>query len=415
MSDIPNIQIRKRILSLSIAMGVNTFAYSIIYPFLPIYLHTVRKFPMTKVAWVFPVMGLATIIGAPLSGFVADRIGRRILLIFGPIGRSSCFFILAFLAGINGPFYAIVIMLFLTTLTGMFFRCSVNAYVTDIVPVQNRTPAFGKMRIGLNIGWMTGPAIGAFLARTPFSLLFGLTALFCLAPAVIAFKFCPAVQLKKDKGYLDSKRNLTVLHAAFNDLKTLAILGFSFLLFLSVSQFASTLSIFSTKIVGISKTSLGFLYTINGAIVIILQVPIDKYLRQLNIFARASAGSLFYPIVFIIFAFSKAWMHFAFGIVILTIGEILVMTALVSAVSRRAPSDMVGRYMGIYGMVQGLGWAIGPFFGLILFEYFSHQPLILWGILSSGGVIAFFGFFGLAVTDRKQKTEDERQITDNSK
>lgn len=64
---------------------------------------------MATVGLVFPVMGLATIVGAPLAGMLLDRFGRRVLLIGGPVGRSASFFALAWMAHVDAPFWALVI------------------------------------------------------------------------------------------------------------------------------------------------------------------------------------------------------------------------------------------------------------------------------------------------------------------
>ena len=148
---------------------------------------------------------------------------------------------------------------------------------------------------------------------------------------------------------------------------------------------------------------LGFLYTINGAIVILFQIPVDKLLRKWGDYSRASAGALLYAAVYIIFAVSTSWSHLAGGIIIMTIGEICALTALVSAVSHLAPPHMVGRYMGMYGMVRGLGWAIGPYFGSLLFGLWQGNPLLLWGILSTGALVAAVGFFIMAFFTKPQR------------
>jgi MFS family permease len=352
MTDTEIPHLHRQVRSLAVATGFNTLAYSIIYPFLPIYLHTIRGFPMSRVGLVFPAMGLATIVGGPLSGMLADKIGRRALLLAGPVGRSVCFFILALLTALDGPLYSFVIMLFMSALVGMFFLNSLNAYVTDLVGPRERAQAFGTCRIGLNVGWMIGPAIGAFLARTPFALLFGLG---------------------------------------------LAV-------FLSASQFVSTLSIFSTATVGISRTQLGFLYTINGAIVIVLQSPMDRLFSRFSLHMRSATGALGYVAAFAVFGLSASWSHLVAGIGILTIGEILVMTSLVTAVSREAPSLMVGRYMGIYGMVHGLGWALGPYAGSLLYERLAAEPLMLWVILASGAAAGSVGFFWLFLKEQVERS-----------
>ena len=93
---IDNQTARKRLNILSITFAFNTLAGSIVFPFLPIYLHSMRGFPMSTVGLIFPVMGLAIIIGAPFSGYLADRFGRRIIMWAGPLLRSVSHFSLAF-------------------------------------------------------------------------------------------------------------------------------------------------------------------------------------------------------------------------------------------------------------------------------------------------------------------------------
>jgi len=54
---------------------------------------------------------------------------------------------------------------------------------------------------------------------------------------------------------------------------------------------------------------------------------------------------------------------------------------------------MIGRYMGVHGLVDGLGWAIGPYIGALLFEQFHGQGLLLWTLLSVFSSAAGVGFF----------------------
>lgn len=103
---------QKRLNILSITFAFNTLAGSIVFPFLPIYLHSIRGFPMSKVGLIFPVMGLATIIGSPFSGYLADRFGRRIVMWAGPVVRSVSHFSLALMVATNASFVVITIGLF---------------------------------------------------------------------------------------------------------------------------------------------------------------------------------------------------------------------------------------------------------------------------------------------------------------
>ncbi|GAK58453.1 major facilitator superfamily MFS_1 [Candidatus Vecturithrix granuli] len=377
---------QRRILAIAVAWGINALAYSIVYPFLPIYLHSIRGIPMSTVGVMYPIMGIAVIIGSPVSGVLTDRVGRRMLLIGGPVGRSCVFFALALMAVFDAPFVYIAAGLFFSTLLGQFFQNSANAYITDLTSPDERAPAFSKVRVGLNVGWMLGPAIGSFLARTPFSLLFSLTATLCLVTASIPYKFCLRATVRKQEAAgLQRESFWTILR---HDHRLLLLLALTFTLFLSVAQFVSTLSIYATLIVGISQTSLGFLYTLNGVLVILFLIPLNTWLKRTEIFERIGWGALLYVIAYVGFGVSRCWGHLALSMAVMTIGEMIALTAIVSAVSHMAPSQMVGRYMGLHGLVDGLGWAIGPFFGAILFEHLHSTPLFLWGFLASGALIA---------------------------
>lgn len=381
---------QRQVLALAVAWGMNTLAYSIVYPFLPIYLHSIRDIPMSTVGLIYPIMGIAVIVGSPISGVLTDRLGRRILLIGGPVGRSLSFFALALMAAFNAPFATIAGGLFFSNLLGRFFQNSANAYITDLTSPDERAIAFSKVRVGLNVGWMLGPAIGSFLARTPFSLLFCLTATLCLMTAMIPYKLCPPVQSSTRTSHHISQETLwTILR---RDHRLLLLLGLTLCLFFSVSQFVSTLSIYATTVVGISQTSLGFLYTLNGVMVILFLIPLNTALQKNDLFWRMGWGALLYVGAYLGFGVSQQWIHLALSMIVMTIGEMISLTAIVSAVSHMAPARTVGRYMGLHGLVDGLGWALGPFFGALLFEHLQTDPLTLWGLLGSGTLVAGAGF-----------------------
>lgn len=308
-------------------------------------------------------------------------------MISGLLLRSLSFFILSLMAVKEADFSLIAAGLFVSTFLGTFFQNAGNAYIVDLVYPTDREVAFSKIRVGLNLGWMIGPAIGAYFSDYPFSILFFLTGIVCLVTAFIVYRFCGYVPVRKTDSSPQTIKS-TYLELLRNDpVFSLYILLFS-LFFLAVSQFIPLLSVYAREIVLLEPSQIGMLFTINGAIVILFMIPINNCLKKTNIVYRIAWGGVGYIIAYVIFGVSQTWMHLAVGMVILTFGEILSLNATVSLTGRLAPKGMIGRYMGIWGLSDGVARAVGPWFGSIIFEQMRHQSLLLWFILSVPIIVA---------------------------
>lgn len=377
---------------IAMAWAVNTFGFSITYPFLPLYLNTRRGVPMSKVGLFFLVMGAARIIGPMIAGVLADRFGRRRLMIFGPLSRMAVFVALALLVATDASILLMGAGLFVGALVGGFFGNASNAYVTDITSSDQRPEAFSRLRIGLNIGWMAGPATGAFLSQSPFSLLFAITGVLCIIPAALAWKFCPEPPRARTEriGWYSPWSLFAPLR---RDPAIMAHLGFGLLLFLVTGQLVSTLSVFSHNDVGVPTWQVGLLYTINGLTVILLQLPVNRLLKHTNLAVRIMIGCAFYAVGYSSVGWAANWWFLAGSVIVLTCGELMTEPAMVSAVSRMAPETHVGRYMGLYTVVRGLGFSMGPFVGGIAYDTLHHNPPVMWAVLAGGAVLAAGGFF----------------------
>jgi MFS family permease len=86
---------------------------------------------------------------------------------------------------------------------------------------------------------------------------------------------------------------------------------------------------------------------------------------------------------------NNVWL-FLFSMVIVTIGELIWAPTSISFVARIAPIDMRGRYMGVYGMVGGIAWGIGPIASGYVYD--NVAPVALWYLalgLATVGTVAF--------------------------
>ena len=398
----------RRITALAVAWCINTFAYSIAYPFLPIYLHSTRGFPMSQVGLLYLLIGLARMLAPTAGGPLVDRFGRRGMLIAAPAARAVAYLVLAWFVYREAGFWQLSGMLFVVMFIGGFFQTASSAYVTDVAPAQARPEAFSKIRVGLNIGWMAGPAVGAFLARTPFALLFAVTGVLCLVTPVIVFFSCPEPEnggAEYREGAAGGERRglLSVLGA---DATFLKMLLFAFPIFLVSSQLVTTLTVFARDHIGMTGNAVGLLYTLNGLVVILFQLRLSKAIVRVNLATRVSSGGLFYAAGYFAMAFCTTAWHAYLAVVVFTVGEMLTFPSLEAASSRMAPPGMVGRYMGIYGLVWGLGYSVGPFMGSLLYGRLADQPVRFWGVIVISALVAAGCFTRMRGVAALQQGED---------
>lgn len=159
-----------------------------------------------------------------------------------------------------------------------------------------------------------------------------------------------------------------------------------------IGQLVSTFSVFSVDNVGISESKLGFLYATNGLIVILFQLPVSKFTQSKNLIRILCLGSLGYSVGYFFVGFSTSFLWLFFCMLIISFSEITVLPASMAIVANLSKEKHHGLYMGGYGLFFSLGWSLGPLLGGVLIDLLSSEPVLLWGIIASLGILSALGF-----------------------
>ena len=390
--------LRDRGTTLCVAWTFNQLAYAIVYPFIPIYLKTERKIPYSTVGLIFPLMGAMVVLSPMLFGPLTDKIGRRSMMNFGQFARAALFVVMAYMTYVHAPFWIFAVVLMLNTAVGVAFQIGADAYLADITSEAERPGYYSRIRIGFNLGWALGPMIGAFFARTPFWVFFLITAVLCGVGGVFTQLFCryPAGFTPPARNRREGKNSGSVLPIIWQQKRILFLLLGAVMLFSLTSQLYSTLSVYSTETVRIGKEALGLIYSMNGFLVILLQLPVTLALERLRIPLkyRMYAGTLLYIAGYFSLGFcGNAWM-IAGAVMVLTFGEMMMLPSLYTAFSNETVPENAGRILAALSLFRGIGYAVGPWFGAQLFQYLK-SPVMLWGALTTFAAVAL-GFFFLA-------------------
>jgi DHA1 family multidrug resistance protein-like MFS transporter len=173
--------------TLALMVGVqfsSAVGFAIIFPFLPLY---VKQLGSTT-GWsievlsglVFSVQALTMAIASPFWGVVADRFGRKLMVMRATLGGAVIILLMGFVTNVEQLVALRAVQGFLTGVIA-----ASNALVASVAPRERTGYAMGLLQVGLWSGVAAGPPLGGILADlVGFRATFALTAAILLASGV---------------------------------------------------------------------------------------------------------------------------------------------------------------------------------------------------------------------------------------
>ncbi len=376
---------------------ISAIGFSITMPYMSLYLNTVLKIPMTIVGLILMI---AQVIGASvglLGGEISDRFGRKYIMIRSLFSRFILFLSIGLVILKWRSIIAIFLFLILNSILFSFYIPASQAYIADLISEEKRISAYGLLRMGGNLGWALGPAIGGLLATIDYAYLFFVTAIFMIIAFFVIINFCQESLQFKEKmktNLSGQKERVIVLRDIFsviNDQRFFIFTIISFMIFIVWGQLVSPISIYTVNRVGITKSQLGLLFSINGFMVALFQYFVTYFVPDKKELDGMVIGALVYAVGYLSVGFANGFALLVVSMVIITIAEMVITPATQTYASKIAKPESRGRYLAFYNLAQTFGWAFGPFLGGILLDIFPGKSIFIWGII---GFIAIFSAIG---------------------
>ncbi len=375
----------RRVWQMAFARAVNTMGLSLVMSFLAIYVVENRGYP----AWVYGVIALAANLGQSMSnawaGNLSDRIGRRPLITTSLFVRSGFIALLGTQVMLDAPLWTLGANIVVTSTLRGCFEPVAYALVADVVRDDQRVAAFGIQRMGTNVGWAVGPALGGVLTLViPYGAVFYLAAAGTIIAAVVTLRVADPVRKTAPAGALRDDLRSALREGLADRVLRMLLLG-TLLCALLETQMFSTFSIFMTEKLELTKANVGVLYTLNGIGVLILQVPALGLIRRFGLRVVLPWSSLLDALGFALIGFATGFAGGAISILVLTCAEVLFDPAQQAAIAEVADPARRGRAFGVVGFASMIGIAFAPLLGGVLLDTIGDHHAAMWLTIATFG------------------------------
>ena len=136
---------------------------------------------------------------------------------------------------------------------------------------------------------------------------------------------------------------------------------------------------------GLSNAIYGTLISLNGLLIVFLELPISTLTQRLPIGLVIATGLLLIGLGFGLIAFASTLPLLTLTVGIWTLGEMIHSPVSAAYVANVAPPHLRGRYQGTWGMTWGSGFILGPLLGTVLFSWSAEG---LWLICGGLGIVS---------------------------
>lgn len=331
------------------------------------------------------------------GGALADRFGAKGLIFLGIFIRVVSFALMGFAS--TKPL--LMVAGILAAIGGAAFEAPLKAVVAALSPEEMLSDLYARIGILQNVARTVGPLIGALLIRFDFTIV-GLAASgFFVIALIVCMVWLPNIDVSTTKQPVVQGLKQVVHDKAFV-IYTALMMGFWFMW----AQLSIALPLEAKALTG-QDSSVGYLFTVNAIIAVVLQVPAlrlaQKYLWPLPILI---VGTL--SVAFGLGA--VAWVtnieQLYLAVSFFALGTVLVMPTTQTVAATMASPRARGAYFGFNSLAVAVGGGLGQLTGgtLVDLALALEFPALPWLVSAVVGIVTAVGLSSFYRHNRQMVT-----------
>ena len=380
---------------------INLVGFGLVVPLLPFFAQSLKA-EAWQITLMFSAYSLGQFFAEPFWGRLSDRIGRKPVLLMTLIANALGYLMLAFVPNI---WLAIAVRLF--TGLGAGNISTVQGYVADVTPPEQRAGRMGLIGAAFGLGFIVGPGLGGLLTQPQLGRLGYQLPIFLAAALAAVAAVGVVVFLRESRAKADPAAPRPAFLAGLKDARDNAVVSRVLVVTLIyMAGFSAMESVFGlwsesryqwgAREVGLSFMIVGIVSTLNqgffagrlarrfgesrvlatGMLLfgtsLLLQVlaPVAWFPA-----ARLELGALTIPVV-------QGWI-IPIVMAIGACGMSLAMPNISAMISRASPPDRQGAMLGLNMASSSVARIFGPMIAGALFSGLGHDlPFVIGALLT---------------------------------
>lgn len=350
-------------------------SFSLVMPFIPLYIEELGA-PMSQVplfsGLAISMTALAAALVAPIWGSLADRKGRRLMMIRAAAGMTFTMGALAFVPNV----YWLLIMRFLTGVLSGYIP-NATALIAYQAPREKSGWAIGTLATGAIAGNLIGPLMGGVLAE-----LLGMKNVFIITGIILFVTLLLTIFFVKEKFEPVEKKDLMSTKEVLSQSSRRSVLFGLFLTSLILQLGMTSISPILTLYIRELSTDIGNLLFVSGLIVSVAGVSAiisSPYLGRLGDkignHKILLLGLVFSLVCFIPMGFVQAPWQLGVLRFLLGFSTGALMPSINTLISKITPPEGVSRIFGYNQMFNNFGQVLGPLVGSAVAQGFGYSAV----------------------------------------
>lgn len=322
---------------------------------------------------VLASMFVVQILVSPLWGAVADRIGRKQVVIICTVLSGVSMLVY----GSASDIWWILASRILAGLAAANVAVS-QAWISQATPEEGRTAAMGKMGAAVSAGLILGPAVGGFLAKFGGNQGVGFVAAACSFIGV----FAVALMADDSIGKRDPDEPRLPFSALLQEKRLVALMVVSSIAWLALACLEGTFARLLQHRWDKDQMWFGIIFAFESAIQFSVQAwLLGSIAKRMSDRRLVTFGLIFQGVGLAAMPFFPVFGLVFFASALYSFGSAIYGPSLNAWCGKLTPDQLKGTMFGGLQAARSFGFIVGPIVGGALFDWNNGAPYLLAGIV----------------------------------